>query len=392
MLSDMFGLGTLSLPGDFARLGWLPALLIFAWFAAMCSYSGSLYQRLSLRVPGAVVFDQIGRAALGTAGSAMVYGTIYASIFCVPIILHITCMETLRQTFYMYDISPAMACLIVTVLIVPLAQMHNIEDVAWVSIFGTVGMLLAMVVVVGKLVAIYATSPPAAPTELISTGQGLNSALVGAMDIAFAFGGQINWMRYITTMRQRNKFAAAASLTTGFMTCVYLVISVTGYSVFGAGIDVHKPISSVVGQDMWSVIMNAGIFLHCVIAYQVNVNVWCSLLLQLTNPKYAQELSHHHTEGWSKRSLWLAVTLLCIVVSAAIAYTLPFFSIVMAVIASLGDVMSMFGLPCLFALKLLKLRRFEMYSCWVLLVLAVALSGCGIFSSVQQLVEAYLGQ
>eukprot|EP00882_Tetradesmus_deserticola_P031182 GHRQ01035254.1.p1 GENE.GHRQ01035254.1~~GHRQ01035254.1.p1 ORF type:complete len:186 (+),score=63.85 GHRQ01035254.1:512-1069(+) len=185
----------------------------------------------------------------------------------------------------MYNMSQLTACLIVTALIVPLAQMHNIEDVAWVSIFGTVGMLLAMVVVVAKLVAIYATSPPAAPTELVATGQGLNSALVGAMDIAFAFGGQINWMRYITTMRQRNKFATAASLTTGFMTCVYLVISVTGYSVFGAGIDVHKPISSVVGQDVWSIVMNAGIFLHCIIAYQVNVNVWCSLLLQLTNPK-----------------------------------------------------------------------------------------------------------
>lgn len=30
----------------------------------------------------------------------------------------------LLQTFYMYDISPAMACLIVTVLIVPLAQVR----------------------------------------------------------------------------------------------------------------------------------------------------------------------------------------------------------------------------------------------------------------------------
>jgi hypothetical protein len=64
----------------------------------------------------------------------------------------------------------------------------------------------------------------------------------------------------------------------------------------------------------------------------------------------------------------------------------------MAVIASLGDVMSMFGLPCLFALKLLKLRKAEAYACWVLLVLAVGLSGCGIFSSVQQLVEAYMGK
>jgi hypothetical protein len=103
-------------------------------------------------------------------------------------------------------------------------------------------------------------------------------------------------------------------------------------------------------------------------------------------------LAHHHTEGWSKRSLWLGVTLLCITISAFIAYTLPFFSIVMAVIASLGDVMSMFGLPCLFALKLLKLRTAEAYACGVLLVLAVGLSGCGIFSSVQQLIEAYMGQ
>jgi hypothetical protein len=62
-----------------------------------------------------------------------------------------------------------------------LLQMHNIEDVAWVSIFGTVGMLLAMVVVVGKLIAIYAMSPPAAPTELVATGQGLNVGRMGRM-------------------------------------------------------------------------------------------------------------------------------------------------------------------------------------------------------------------
>jgi hypothetical protein len=32
------------------------------------------------------------------------------------------------------------------------------------------------------------------------------------------------------------------------------------------------------------------------------------------------------------------------------------------------------------------------YACGVLLVLAVGLSGCGIFLSVQQLIEAYMGQ
>jgi hypothetical protein len=43
------------------------------------------------------VFNKIGRAAMGTPGSAMVYATIYMTIFCEPIIFHITCMETLRQ-------------------------------------------------------------------------------------------------------------------------------------------------------------------------------------------------------------------------------------------------------------------------------------------------------
>lgn len=53
--------------------------------------------------------------------------------------------------------------------------MHNVEDVAWVSIFGSVGMLGAILVVVGKLVAIYATMPqPAAPTEVVASGRGFN--------------------------------------------------------------------------------------------------------------------------------------------------------------------------------------------------------------------------
>lgn len=46
-----------------------------------------------------------------------------------------------------------------------------------------------------------------------------------------------------------------------------------------------RPISSLVGQDVLTVAMNAGIFLHCIIAYQVNVNVWSSLLLHVTVPK-----------------------------------------------------------------------------------------------------------
>lgn len=62
LTTDMVGVGTLGLPADFARLGWLPAILTMLLFMGGGVYSGSVYQRLSLRVPNAVVFDEIGFA------------------------------------------------------------------------------------------------------------------------------------------------------------------------------------------------------------------------------------------------------------------------------------------------------------------------------------------
>jgi hypothetical protein len=62
LTTDMVGIGTLGLPADFARLGWLPALACLALFVTGGVYSGSVYQRLSLAVPDAVVFDEIGSA------------------------------------------------------------------------------------------------------------------------------------------------------------------------------------------------------------------------------------------------------------------------------------------------------------------------------------------
>lgn len=51
---------------------------------------------------------------------------------------------------------------------------------------------------------------------------------------------QINWMRYITTMKERPKFAGAVSITTAAMTLVYLCVATTGYAAFGSAIDLHK--------------------------------------------------------------------------------------------------------------------------------------------------------
>ncbi len=47
------------------------------------------------------------------------------------------------QVMYQTGLTSGTASLIVTAIILPLSQIQHMHDVGWVSIFGTLGMLLA---------------------------------------------------------------------------------------------------------------------------------------------------------------------------------------------------------------------------------------------------------
>lgn len=52
----MLGLGSLTLPGVFARVGWIPALILFALCAIGTIYSGRLFTLMAEMVSGPHVF------------------------------------------------------------------------------------------------------------------------------------------------------------------------------------------------------------------------------------------------------------------------------------------------------------------------------------------------
>jgi hypothetical protein len=109
------------------------------------------------------------------------------------------------QMFYVQGLTTAAASGIVTAMVLPLAQMQHMHDLGWVALAGTVGMLVSVLVVVGKLLysffypstasddagaAVAAGAVRAAHTELFASSS-YNVALVGVMDIVFTFGGQV---------------------------------------------------------------------------------------------------------------------------------------------------------------------------------------------------------
>lgn len=122
---------------------------------------------------------------------------------------------------------------------------------------------------------------------------------------------------------------------------------------------------------------------------QIDLNVWAHTVLLLLAPQWADPphaaapLSHQRASAVA----WLTASLLGAAWCTLIAWAVPFFSTVMGLIAAVGDMSAAFILPALFCLRLVRpaMRRWEVWCCWGLLPVAVALAVLGTWSSGLQL-------
>jgi hypothetical protein len=92
------------------------------------------------------------------------------------------------------------------------------------------------------------------------------------------------------------------------------------------------------------------------------------------------------------RLSWFTFSCVGIAYSFAVASTFPFFSTVMAIIASLGDLAGAYTLPAIFVLVLAgpRLSQAERFLCYVIVPVTLALSAWGVVSSIMQLVHEFM--
>ena len=202
--------------------------------------------------------------------------------------------------------------------------------------------------------------------------------------------GQQNWMRYIGGMRKKSDFRYSATVGSIFMTTFYLILGGVGYWKMGLDFDHSKPITSVLPEDIWTSVMNIGLFAHCIIAYQIDLNVWTDLILDFT----ARRSTTVNKSPRRQRMLWLVTSVIGIAFAASMAYLLPFFSTIMGLIAAIGDLSAAYALPALFCLCLMRREMpvWEQALCFLLIPVSVLLSFFGIYSSVYQLILEFTGK
>lgn len=85
----------------------------------------------------------------------------------------------------------------------------------------------------------------AATSLLPPPGTRTIEALVASLNLCFCFGGQVNWMRYISSMAHPEQFKFAADLADGCMSVCYVLLALVAYSKLGSGFDTSVPITSV---------------------------------------------------------------------------------------------------------------------------------------------------
>ena len=276
LLGDMFGLGALSLPSVFARLGWLPATALLLLFSAATVYSGRLFALLCALAPRARVFDDYGALALGRWGRRLTYLGVYLCIFFEPPIFAVTVAESLRVLGL--ATSSASAAAATALVMIPLAQVRELEGVAAFSSVGVAGMAVAAAAAVACLLG-FPTPLPAEiarhrrPTRLVRTsGVGAASLAAALFDVVFTFGGQVNWNRYTTGMRDPSAFPRCVAVAVALMTGAYAAVGGVGYLVLGERFDYSRPLTSLLPPGIDVVVANVGLLAHTLLAFQINVN------------------------------------------------------------------------------------------------------------------------
>ena len=289
LLGDMFGLGALSLPSVFARLGWLPAVSLLIIFSVSTIYSSRLFALLCRLAPRARVFDDYGSLALGNLGRKLTYLSVYLCIFFEPPIFAVTVAESLK-VLGLFSKTKTSIALATTLIMLPLAQVKELEGVAAFSAVGVAGMVVAVAAAVASLLRVpppknssfpppLFQQPPAnsarLPVVLLRTSSSvvpLSSLAAAFFDVVFTFGGQVNWNRYTTGMRDPSLFPGCVAVAVALMSSSYLLVGGLGYKVLGSDFDFTKPLTSLLPPGVDVAVANVGLLAHTLLAFQINVN------------------------------------------------------------------------------------------------------------------------
>nr|XP_023913895.1 amino acid transporter AVT1D-like [Quercus suber] len=375
-INILCGIGLLTTPYAIKEGGWL-SLIFLVIFAVFCCYTGVLLKECIESSPGLKTYPDIGQAAFGLAGrlgiAIFLYVELYAS--CVEYIIMMS--DNLASLFPDTYISLAgihleshqVFGITSTLIVLPTVWLKNLSLLSYLSGGGVVAsILVALCLLWVGVMDQFGFHPSGTALDLTNL-----SVTIGIF--GFSYAGHSVFPNIYSSMREPSRFPSV--LIVSFIFCFIMCtgVAICGFLMFGNSIEsqftLNMPSEYVASKiAVWTMVVNP------LTKYALTLTPITMSIEELL--PQAQLRSY---------SVVLLIRTILVFSTLAVALTVPFFAIVMALIGSLLAMLIALIFPCACYLKLLrgKLTKLKIASCILVISVGLVCACVGTYSSITRL-------
>uniref|UniRef100_K3X6X1 Amino acid transporter transmembrane domain-containing protein n=1 Tax=Globisporangium ultimum (strain ATCC 200006 / CBS 805.95 / DAOM BR144) TaxID=431595 RepID=K3X6X1_GLOUD len=274
----VYGVGTLGMPGNFSRAGPMIAVFAMLFMAAANVYASVVISKVMLLAPSSVkTYSDLGDFCMGKVGRWLVVVSQMGYCLSIPI-WYFVLGGTLLDSLFPGAFSQSTWIILMAISVTPVCLTPTLKEGAAAAFAGCVGTLVADFLALGMLLH-GMSGHPSVPSPDISFKQ--VATTFGNLSLAYGAGIVIPALQ-----RQHSdptRMPRIVFVTITFISCLFLVLASTGYSVVGCQISGNMLFSifpdSVTGLSKLGFSSNKGLAILAYLCMQLHITIAFAVII-----------------------------------------------------------------------------------------------------------------